>query len=59
MSKKSIKEIEAEFASCGESRKELYDIYATDERSGVQKIIQKYKKMEEQLVQEIARVEEM
>ncbi len=59
MSKKSIKEIEAEFVSYGGNRAELYDTYAVDERAGVQKIIQKYKKMDEKLALEIARIEEM
>lgn len=59
MSKKSIKEIENEFLSCTDNRQELYSIYADDDRSGVQKLILKYKKQDEKLEQEKERVEQM
>lgn len=59
MSNKSIKEIEAEFITAGTERSKLYEVYKVDERSGVQKLIQKYKKQDEKLQKEIERVEQM
>lgn len=59
MSNKSIKEIEAEFINAGTERSKLYEMYESDERSGVQKLIQKYKKQDEKLQKEIERVEQM
>lgn len=59
MSNKSIKEIEAEFMASERSRSELYSIYERDERAGVKKLIQKYKKQDEKLQKERERIEEM
>lgn len=56
---KSIKEIELEFVNAVESRETLYHLYETDMRQGVQKIIAKYKKADEKMRLEIARVEQM
>lgn len=56
---KSIKEIEREFMEASEGREALYAIYEQDSRNGVQKIIQKYKKQEEKLQQEMLRIEQM
>lgn len=59
MSNKSIKEIEAEFMASERSHSELYSIYERDERAGVKKLIQKYKKQDEKLQKERERIEEM
>lgn len=59
MSKKSIREIEEEFKNCSGARTDLYERYRTDERSGVQKIIAKYKKQDEKLAEELERTEKM
>lgn len=59
MIKKSIREIENEFINHSGDKSELYELYINDDRSGVQKIIAKYKKAEEKLAQEIIRVEAM
>ena len=56
----SVREIEAAFASCEVGdRSALYKQYASDSRSGVQKILQKYKKQDEKLRQETLRLEQM
>lgn len=57
---KSIREIQQEFSQaddCG--RKLLYEQYADDRRAGVTALIAKYKKQEEKLAAEIARIEAM
>lgn len=59
MSNKSIREIELEFISGEVSRAALYEEYESDERQGVQKLIQKYKKQEEKLEKERQRLEQM
>lgn len=59
MSNKSIKEIEAEFMAHETNRSQLYTLYEADERAGVKKLIQKYKKQDEKLQKEIQRVEQM
>ena len=59
MSKKSIKEIEEEFKSWQGDRTGLYELYLSDDRSGVQKIIAKYKKSEEKLEEEKLRIKKM
>lgn len=59
MSNKSIKEIETEFLSEEADRAALYEKYESDERQGVQKLIQKYKKQEEKLEKELQRLEQM
>ena len=56
---KSIKEIENEFLSSDEDRESLYSIYASDERSGVKKLIEKYKKKDLALIKEKERLEKM
>lgn len=59
MSKKSIREIEEAFKACTGNREPLYNLYAEDDRNGVQKIIAKYKKQDEKLREEIERIEKM
>lgn len=59
MSKKSIREIEEEFTKSSSDRNSLYELYQTDDRSGVQKIIAKYKKQDAKLAEEIRRIEKM
>lgn len=59
MSNKKISEITAEFLAAGEDREALYALYAGDERSGVQKLIAKYKKQDAALVKERERIYEM
>lgn len=57
---KSLKEIKQEFENSENlSKKELLLKYSCDERIGVQKLIQKYKKEEEKLEKEKARILEM
>lgn len=59
MSKK-IGEIKKEFELANvEQRKELYEVYADDNRSGVVSLIAKYKKQEEALQKEKERIENM
>lgn len=59
MSKKRISEIEEELKSCTGDRNQLYELYREDERSGVQKLIAKYKKQDEKLEEEHRRIEKM
>lgn len=57
---KSISEIKAEFEQASqEMLSELYSTYESDSRAGVQNLISKYKKQEEKLKEERARLEEM
>lgn len=56
---RSIKEIERELMEATENRAELYRIYESDTRQGVQKLLLKYKAQDEKLKQEILRVEQM
>lgn len=59
---KSIREIKEEFAQAAKSQenlRELYEIYAGDSRSGVQNLIRQYRKQEENLRIERARLEKM
>lgn len=57
---KSISEIKAEFEQASpEMLSELYQVYESDNRSGVQNLILKYKKQEEKLKEERARLEVM
>lgn len=59
MSKK-ISEIKQEFEQADtKGREQLYEIYATDTRAGVVSLLAKYKKAEEKLQAEIARMEQM
>lgn len=56
----SIKEIKERFdKATREERFKLYDEFAQDSRSGVGKIIEKYKKEEEKYEKELARIEVM
>lgn len=57
---KSIREIQQEFLQADDcERKRLYEQYADDPRAGVTALIAKYKKQEEKLAAEIARIEAM
>lgn len=57
---KSISAIKAEFEQASpEILSELYQVYESDSRSGVQNLILKYKKQEEKLKEERARLEVM
>lgn len=56
---KSISEIKKEFELAEEGREELYEMYAYDTRSGVQKLIQKYQKQDEKLDLERRRLQQM
>lgn len=56
----SIKEIQQEFAACNqENRQTLYEKYRQDTRSGVIRLIEKYQKMDQKLVEEYDRLEQM
>ena len=55
-----IAEIKAKLEGADRNRrKELLDFYCQDERSGVQKLVAKFKKEEEKLQAELARLEVM
>ena len=57
---KSIREIQQEFLQADDcERKRLYEQYTDDTRAGVTALIAKYKKQEEKLAAEIARIEAM
>jgi len=56
---KSIHEIESELQNCIGERSALYQIYASDERTGVQKLLAKYKKQDEKLSAERLRIRKM
>lgn len=59
---KSIREIKEEFAQASKSQedlRELYEVYAADSRTGVQNLIRQYRKQEENLRLERARLKEM
>lgn len=57
---KSIAQIREEFEQAGESgRQELYEIYGSDERTGVKKLIASFRKQEEKLQAERQRLWEM
>ena len=54
---KTIREIQQEFSQADDcERKVLYEQYADDPRAGVTALIAKYKKQEEKLAAEIARI---
>lgn len=56
----SIKEIQQEFAACNqENRQTLYEKYRQDTRNGVIRLIEKYQKMDQKLVEEYDRLEQM
>ncbi|MEE1086087.1 MAG: ribonuclease HII [Schaedlerella sp.] len=57
---KSISAVKAEFESASqEMLSELYEIYSSDNRQGVQNLIKKYKKQEEKFREERERLEAM
>ena len=57
---KSIAQIREEFEQAGEfGRQELYEIYGSDERTGVKKLIASFRKQEEKLQAERQRLWEM
>lgn len=56
----SIQEITKQFANAGDEQlSQLLAFYASDERSGVQKLVQKYRKEQQKIADELARVEAM
>ena len=60
MNKKSISQIKEAFEQANAVQLEsLYEIYGSDERSGVQKLIRTYRKKEEALEKERTRLEAM
>lgn len=60
MSKQSIKEIEHIFRETPENkREEYYRLYEQDERAGVQKLIEKYRRQDEKLTLEKERLKKM
>lgn len=60
MNKESIKEIECRLKEAdNETRKQLMEFYLADERSGVQKLLEKYRKQEEKLLAEKERLATM
>lgn len=57
---KSIAEVKVEFENAQEAEwPSLYEKYGTDERTGVQRIVQKYRKKEQSLQEERKRLAEM
>ena len=56
---KSIHDIESELQGCTGDRTGLYQLYASDERTGVQKLLAKYKKQDEKLASERLRIQKM
>lgn len=56
---KNIHDIELEFKNCTENRNTLYQLYADDPRSGVQKILTKYQKQDKKLAEERIRIKKM
>lgn len=56
---KSIHDIELEFQSCTDNRNALYQLYAGDTRSGVKKLLAKYRKQDEKLAAERIRIQKM
>ena len=60
MNNKSISQIKEEFEQAdAEQRAELYEIYSSDERAGVRRLISAYRKKEEALRKERMRLEDM
>ncbi|XCP83725.1 ribonuclease HII [Roseburia hominis] len=57
--KKNIRQIEEELKNAGSKQAELLALYETDERSGVQKLIAKYRRAEEKLQAELTRLKQM
>lgn len=56
---KNMHDIELEFKNCTENRNTLYQLYADDPRSGVQKILAKYQKQDKKLAEERIRIKKM
>ncbi len=56
---KNMHDIELEFKNCTENRNTLYQLYADDPRSGVQKILTKYQKQDKKLAEERIRIKKM
>lgn len=56
---KNIHDIELEFKNCTENHNTLYQLYADDPRSGVQKILTKYQKQDKKLAEERIRIKKM
>lgn len=60
MNKKSISQIKEEFEQADAAKRAiLYEIYSSDERAGVRKLISAYRKKEEALQKERMRLEDM
>lgn len=58
MNKKSIREIETELKAT-DDREPLYDKYAQDSRQGVRRLLEKYRALDEKLIQERQRLDQM
>lgn len=56
---KNMHDIELEFKNCTENRNTLYQLYADDPRSGVQKILTKYQKQDKKLTEERIRIKKI
>lgn len=56
---KNMHDIELEFKNCTENRNTLYQLYADDPRSGIQKILTKYQKQDKKLAEERIRIKKM
>ena len=56
---KNMHDIDLEFKNCTENRNTLYQLYADDPRSGVQKILTKYQKQDKKLTEERIRIKKM
>ena len=57
---KTVKEIRMEFDSAPVKKwRELYEIYGKDERQGVRKLLEQYRKKEDRLEAEMQRMEQM
>ncbi len=61
MSRKSVKEIEAEFLNCKDKtgREALFSVYRADERKSVQDLLRKIEKREKKLAEELERLQKM
>ena len=59
MSKESIKEIDSRLKAAEDAeREQLMKVYAPDDRAGVQKLLEKYRKQKEKLLAEKDRLAE-
>lgn len=60
MSKESIKEIDSRLKMAEDAeREQLMKVYAPDDRAGVQKLLEKYRKQKEKLLAEKERLAKM